>query len=75
MMLHLHVPTQVLTDGETDVPGLLHLYDANGLPSTEAVTITISLNYYIGTSDGFAGFGTMCPFPQPHPQSPTVCLH
>ena len=55
------------------VDGLLHGYDAHGMPSTVAVSVRVMLDYYAGTSDGFAGFGTMCPFPPPHPQSPTVC--
>lgn len=47
---------------------------ASGLPATVDVAVSMTLDYYTGTSDGFAGFGTMCPFKSPDPQSPTVCM-
>ena len=63
-----------LKGGETEVSGMLHVYDANGLPAEWAVTVTLSLDYYVGISDGFAGFGTMCPNALPAPQSPSTCI-
>jgi len=36
------------------------------------VLVTVTLDYYAGTSDGFAGYGTMCPIALPSPQSPTT---
>lgn len=57
-----------------DVDGELHVYDAHGLPTTTKVRVKVSLDYYAGTSDGFAGFGTMCPMKAPAPQSPTTCF-
>jgi len=39
--------------------GDLHTYDpASGLPTTVPVEVQVALDYYHGTSDGFAGFGT-----------------
>jgi hypothetical protein len=63
-----------LQEGQAAVDGLLHVYDEQGIPSTVSVVVSVDLDYYAGTSDGFAGFGTMCPLPPPHPQSPTVCF-
>jgi hypothetical protein len=57
-----------------EADGELHVYDAHGLPATHPVRIRVTLDYYAGTSDGFAGFGTMCPFKPPAPQSPTACF-
>ena len=52
----------------------LHVFDAHGLPTTQDVRVAVELDYYSGTSDGFAGFGTMCPMESPAPQSPTTCF-
>lgn len=54
--------------------GLLHTYDDKGLPVELPVQVTVTLDYYFGTSDGFAGFGTMCPMKPPNPQSPSTCI-
>ena len=63
-----------LRKGEKNVKGTLHTYDpATGMPQTVSVVVQVTLDYYAGTSDGFAGFGTMCPNKAPYPQSPTVC--
>lgn len=64
---------QRLQAGDT-ADGTLHVYDAQGLPALRAVRLKVSLDYYAGTSDGFAGFGTMCPYKAPAPQSPTTCF-
>ena len=54
--------------------GVLHIYDrATGLPLNVNVNVNVVLDYYSGTSDGFAGFGTMCPYPKPYAQGPRVC--
>ena len=63
-----------LKKGEKNVNGTLHMYDpATGMPRTVPVVVQVELDYYAGVSDGFAGFGTMCPNKAPYPQSPTVC--
>eukprot|EP00944_MAST-04C_sp_MAST-4C-sp1_P005127 g5127.t1 len=63
-----------LRKGEKNVKGTLHTYDpATGMPRTVPVVVQVTLDYYAGISDGFAGFGTMCPNKAPYPQSPTVC--
>ena len=63
-----------LQKGERNVKGTLHTYDpTTGMPRTVAVVVQVILDYDAGTSDGFAGFGTMCPNKTPYPQSPTVC--
>lgn len=64
-----------LAAGDVDVPASLHVYDpATGLPASLHVLVTVTLDYYAGTSDGFAGYGTMCPIALPSPQSPTTCV-
>ena len=64
-----------LAAGDVDVPASLHVYDpATGLPAVVEVLVTVTLDYYTGTSDGFAGYGTMCPNALPSPQSPTTCV-
>ena len=63
----------VLAKGDIDIAGTLHIYDGNGLPQTQKVVVTVTLDYYLGASDGFAGFGTMCATKAPQPQSPTTC--
>ena len=55
------------------MPGLLHLYDEHGQPLDEEVLVSITLDYYAGVSDGFAGFGTMCW--GDYPSSPSTCLN
>lgn len=65
---------QRLKAGGAPVAGRLHVSDASGLPATVAVRVSVTLDYYSGTSDGFAGFGTMCPTKPPAPQSPTTCF-
>ena len=63
-----------LSSADDDVAGVLHVYDAQGLPATIDVRIKVELNYYVGASDGFAGYGTMCPFGRDQvPQSPSTC--
>ena len=62
-----------LGEGDTSVKGTLHMYDSLGMPATVSVRVTVTLDYYAGASDGFAGFGSMCPNKLPYPQSPTVC--
>ena len=63
-----------LSSTDDDVAGVLHVYDAQGLPATIDVRIKVELNYYVGASDGFAGYGTMCPFGRDQvPQSPSTC--
>lgn len=55
--------------------GDLHTYDPKtGLPNTVEVEVQLVLDYYSGTSDGFAGFGTLCPSDVDAPSSPTLCL-
>jgi hypothetical protein len=55
--------------------GHLHIYDtATGLPTQVEVEVQIVLDYYHGTSDGFAGFGTVCPNNVDAPNSPTMCM-
>ena len=64
---------ETLQEGETNVPGVLHMYnETTGLPLEVDVLLDVILGYYVGASDGFAGYGTMCPFKQ-GPQSPTTC--
>ena len=58
---------------EESVPALLHVYDAHGLPAVVPVEVRVTVDYYAGTSDGFAGYGTMCPKDQP-PASPSTCF-
>eukprot|EP00658_Telonema_sp_P-2_P044444 TRINITY_DN3233_c0_g1_i1.p1 TRINITY_DN3233_c0_g1~~TRINITY_DN3233_c0_g1_i1.p1 ORF type:complete len:179 (-),score=47.46 TRINITY_DN3233_c0_g1_i1:458-994(-) len=61
-----------LTFDESTV-GLLHVYDnTTGLPREVEVRLKVGLDYYAGKSDGFAGFGTMCP--DEGPRSPALCL-
>ena len=69
------------TEGpEGDLPrhtyhGMLHTYDrATGLPEAVEVQVQLRLDYYHGTSDGFAGFATLCPQDVGAPTSPTLCL-
>lgn len=62
-----------LKANDTAISGLLHVYDADGLPTVAPVEVSVSLDYYVGTSDGFAGYGTMCPGDQ-QPPSPTTCV-
>ena len=71
---HADDVAQRLNEGDVDVHALLHVYDVHGLPATQSVLVTLSLDYYVGTSDGFAGFGTMCPTTLPSPQSPSTCI-
>ena len=52
----------------------LHVYDETFSPSVVAVEVQVVLDYYAGVSDGFAGFGTICPDDQGPPWSPTMCL-
>ena len=60
--------------GGKSYAGVLHVYNPkNGLPIDVKITIKVILDYYHGTSDGFAGFGTMCPYKKPYPQSPSTC--
>ena len=55
--------------------GTLHVYDGvSNLPSTLQVKVTMTMDYYAGISDGFAGFGTVCPLNVGAPNSPTMCL-
>ena len=62
-----------LRHGES-VTGIIHGYDAKtGAPELSHVFVEPYVDYYVGTSDGFAGFHTMCPADQP-PKSPTVCV-
>eukprot|EP00940_MAST-03C_sp_MAST-3C-sp2_P002111 g2111.t1 len=62
-----------LRDGEKNVEGVLHVYDEQtGLPRTVEISLDVTLDYYKGSSDGFAGFGTMCPSTGT-PPSPTTC--
>lgn len=55
----------------------LHIYDQKtGQPVDYSCTVKLGLDYYAGTSDGFAGYGTMC-FDAPGskgPRSPTTCV-
>jgi len=55
----------------------LHMYDeTTGLPAQLPCNVTVKLAYYVGISDGFAGFGSMC-FDSPGssgPRSPTTCI-
>lgn len=61
-----------LKAGET-ANGVVHTYDPKtGLPYLFNVNVKVELDYYAGTSDGFAGFGTVCP--TSGPRSPTTCL-
>jgi len=62
-----------LSMGETKIRGILHVYNEKGMPEERDVLVDVKLNYYKGASDGFAGYGTMCPFPLPAPQSTTTC--
>lgn len=62
-----------LTGNDTHVDAVMHTYDEAGLPLTKSVMVHVSLDYYFGTSDGFAGYGTMCPTKSP--LSPTTCFH
>jgi hypothetical protein len=53
---------------------MLNVYDEITLePLQMAVMVQVVIDYYSGTSDGFAGFGTLCPANE-GPASPTVCL-
>jgi hypothetical protein len=55
------------------IDGIVHTYDEKtGLPLEMKVKVDVTLDYYAGTSDGFAGFGTVCP--TSGPRSPTMCL-
>eukprot|EP00051_Salpingoeca_urceolata_P029292 m.489489 g.489489 ORF g.489489 m.489489 type:complete len:326 (-) comp26809_c0_seq1:60-1037(-) len=65
---------QRLMHGDDDVAGVLHTYDSKGMPLEQHVRLSVTLDYYAGTSDGFAGFGTMCPMKAPNPQSPSTCI-
>jgi len=62
------------------VPGRVHhaelqVYDEQTfLPKPMAVEVTVELDYYFGQSDGFAGFGTVCPASAGALRSPTLCL-
>ena len=64
---HSTLPTPVLQ-------AKLHTYDTKGLPVEVDVMVDVTLDYYAGTSDGFAGYGTMCPMKPPAPQSPSTCI-
>jgi hypothetical protein len=76
--LYLTIPARAdsfvkrLKAGESD-NGIVHTYDEKtGLPVEVDVNVSVVLDYYAGTSDGFAGFGTVCP--TSGPRAPTVCL-
>lgn len=50
-----------LTAAEPSAAAVLHVYDEKtGLPKELACSVRLELDYYAGTSDGFAGYGTMC---------------
>jgi hypothetical protein len=82
---YLTLPTRMdsindsLKENDMNVPGELHVYNhRNGLPLVVNVLVNVTLHYYIGGSDGFAGYGSMCPYGYPSPQgegpqSPTTC--
>ena len=57
-----------------NISARLHVSDPSGLPDPMEVVVSVYIDYYSGTSDGFAGFGTMCPIKPPAPQSPTTCF-
>merc|ERR1712216_725515 len=56
--------------------GVVHIYDEITLEPTEInVNVTIDRDYYSGVSDGFAGFGTICPPIDDAGPSPSMCLY
>lgn len=54
--------------------GRLHAYNETTMqPIAIPVEVSVTLDYYYGVADGFAGFDKICP-PVGGPESPTMCL-
>jgi hypothetical protein len=64
-----------LAPGDLPTQALLHVIDEKTfLPTAVEVEVTVQLDYYAGQSDGFAGFGTVCPEGTGSARSPTMCM-